>query len=483
MPSRDIDKQQEYGLLSKLAYDAESSTKDKKFQRHFAKWGMEDKWDVDEDLTNEDHVTFVDKQTGRAVIAFRGTNTSNFSDLMTDVGIAFGVQGLTSRFQEAVKVTQQASKKYGRQHVETTGHSLGGSQAMYCSKVTGVHSYSFNPGEGVDLSAGFGAVSQVLNRLVGNTEHGLMNKENTTVFSTGVDPISVMTDFRSNVDVRFVPPTQLNVHGMENFIHSTDPANEPQEPLQKRQKREEAQENGVGIDRTQLDLMRFQARQHPLSRPVFHEDDEYHPHQMRGMRTQLGMGANRLGHDINPMKVLQQNKINLFGPDVNPKETEERPFANDITHKQIQSVRNEDLQRRVVRQAAVAQQRTREGNAGGGITDLSRAYRRNELAFDRGTGDGDSQRHRTAEDHPGQLRLVRSGGPRESQGALLLAGHEYLHRPGDSAAEYHPTQSNGGGQRGEDAPMVCPTGATADGRTETEGTDEDEGLGDLTADV
>ena len=45
---------------------------------------------------------------------------------------------LNGRFRGAVQVYNQTKKKYGKNNVEITGHSLGGSQAMYIGRRYGL---------------------------------------------------------------------------------------------------------------------------------------------------------------------------------------------------------------------------------------------------------------------------------------------------------------------------------------------------------
>ena len=69
--------------------------------------------------------------SGQVVVAHRGTSgvldwgNNAMYGLVGDIGYK-----LTSRYKEALKVQQNAEKKYGAKNITTIGHSQGGLQAQ-----------------------------------------------------------------------------------------------------------------------------------------------------------------------------------------------------------------------------------------------------------------------------------------------------------------------------------------------------------------
>jgi len=56
---------------------------------------------------------------------------------------------LSGRFRGAEKAYRNTAKKYGKDNVQVTGHSLGGSQAVQVGRKYGVEGIAFEPGSGV----------------------------------------------------------------------------------------------------------------------------------------------------------------------------------------------------------------------------------------------------------------------------------------------------------------------------------------------
>lgn len=100
---------------------------------------------IDESLSNKNRVVYMAESSGEVVIAFRGTNVKDWRDVTTDALLAFSGQKESSRFKNARKVTEQAIAKYGKERVTVTGHSLGGSQALWVSNKLGVKAHAYNP--------------------------------------------------------------------------------------------------------------------------------------------------------------------------------------------------------------------------------------------------------------------------------------------------------------------------------------------------
>lgn len=102
-------------------------------------------YDVDEELTDSRTKTYV--KDGAALIAYKGTDPTNFVDLDADAAIAIGTQRYNPQFKNAVTIAHRANEKYSSVH--TTGHSLGGTKAIESANAIGGKATVFNPGTGL----------------------------------------------------------------------------------------------------------------------------------------------------------------------------------------------------------------------------------------------------------------------------------------------------------------------------------------------
>ena len=105
----------------------------------------------DTQLSSADWDVYVNDQTKKATIAFRGTDASHpwkstfWRDMGADAARFFGAEKINSRFKRVDRVTQQVIDKYGGvDNVEVTGHSLGGAEAAYVSDKYKVHATTYN---------------------------------------------------------------------------------------------------------------------------------------------------------------------------------------------------------------------------------------------------------------------------------------------------------------------------------------------------
>jgi len=108
-------------------------------------------YEIDKSLSSRYHTVYYHAGRNKAVVAYRGTVPHNASDLYADATDIFGSSRKmfdSPRFRQADALYKQTVKKYGRQNVEVTGHSLGGSQAMYIGKKYNTKGIAFEPGIG-----------------------------------------------------------------------------------------------------------------------------------------------------------------------------------------------------------------------------------------------------------------------------------------------------------------------------------------------
>jgi len=139
-----------YALMSQKAYKRGNN-------RHIQGY------DIDEDLSSDDRVVYKHRDSNDVVISYRGTditakveNTTpksmkdiwysrGFRDVGADISLFFYNPEYNHRFYNAKKVAQQVIKKYGNENVTVTGHSLGGSEAMYVSNEEHLPAVVHNP--------------------------------------------------------------------------------------------------------------------------------------------------------------------------------------------------------------------------------------------------------------------------------------------------------------------------------------------------
>lgn len=192
---------QQYAQLSDGAYGAKDMS-------HLG-------YDIDPEHSNRNRTLYQHRDSGKAILAFRGTDLkskSKMGDLGSDALLALGLHGLSSRFRNAKKATDRAMEKYGKDNLTVTGHSLGASQALYANSKRGVEAHAFNPGV---------SPSMVRKNLLDNLGAQLFKrkpKSNAVVYTTGKDIISGLSPLLARTKTVFVKPKKgVNAHSLENF--------------------------------------------------------------------------------------------------------------------------------------------------------------------------------------------------------------------------------------------------------------------------
>ena len=177
---------------------------------------------------------------GKATIAYRGTDLwhLNTSDLLADAAITLGINDVSRRFTEAEDLYGRTVAKYGEGNVSVTGHSLGGSEALYVARNHHIGGTVFNPGQ---IFTGDYAAEQFA-----KTFEGANKSSVTTVlpvdrwqthlpdrYKWGADAISVSSEIfpEKRVYVERKPTSFLgfltsrsgigfaDVHGVDQYLH------------------------------------------------------------------------------------------------------------------------------------------------------------------------------------------------------------------------------------------------------------------------
>ena len=177
-------------------------------------------WNTDNELSNRNRQVYHHPETKKAIVAYRGTSLnskSKWGDLGSDALLAVGLKGLSSRFKNAKRVAQATADKYGRDNVVLTGHSLGGSQALYANSKLAMETHGYNPGVSPS-DASQGIKKKVLDKVT----FGLFKKPiktNATIYSTRKDPISMLSPMVANATVKYVKKQKhLDSHSLGNFL-------------------------------------------------------------------------------------------------------------------------------------------------------------------------------------------------------------------------------------------------------------------------
>ena len=126
--------------MVKLDTVLKAGYKDKKYQeKTLGKEG----YVIDTKLSTGNEQVYYNPQSKDLLVNVTGTH--NFSDIGTDVYLAFGGLKKTNRYKEADKVLQKAKAKYDENKVIVTADSLGGSIVQGIAKKTD-KVYTYNAG-------------------------------------------------------------------------------------------------------------------------------------------------------------------------------------------------------------------------------------------------------------------------------------------------------------------------------------------------
>lgn len=126
--------------MVKLDTVLKAGYKDKKYQeKTLGKEG----YVIDKKLSTGNEQVYYNPQNKDLLVNVTGTH--NFSDIGTDVYLAFGGLKKTNRYKEADKVLQKAKAKYDENKVIVTGDSLGATVTQGIAKKTD-KVYTYNAG-------------------------------------------------------------------------------------------------------------------------------------------------------------------------------------------------------------------------------------------------------------------------------------------------------------------------------------------------
>ena len=202
------DEQYNFALLNKALYNPNPQSVLNETKR-----GR--KYTILEENTND--MTVKDKNTGKIILVIKGTDISNLKgqrqpDLIQDLGILLNNKEMVTRTKEMENKTEDLIKKYGKNNVTVTGHSLAGYIASELSGNLDVKAVAFNIG------------SSPFNRTRDNRVKGNQTKHYTTNVGSNFDPVSLTAARVDNYDRVQVEPNQaigsgiLKYHTIDHFL-------------------------------------------------------------------------------------------------------------------------------------------------------------------------------------------------------------------------------------------------------------------------
>ena len=193
--------QHKYGRMASAAYffDDQESV-DELFSKMEELKGFE----LDTQLSTQQHSVFHNKTTNETVIAYRGTTT--IDDVKTDSHILMGREKNTERYKDSETVFEQTRQKYGGD-ITTTGHSLGAGVSLHVAETFDVPGYHYNAAI---------SPSQIF------TQEHYNNRSNQIIYRTKLDPVSIggeiIADHQPNRTVVTVGNDEnSHAHAMSNF--------------------------------------------------------------------------------------------------------------------------------------------------------------------------------------------------------------------------------------------------------------------------
>ena len=162
---------------------------------------------IDKKISSKNSIVIKDTQALNVYISYRPTDPLNINDLAVDtLEVAANLPISNGRFREAQHKYEEVKKVYPNSKIITTGHSLGGSEAVYVGRKNNIDAVAYNIGS---------SPLQLPTELNASITH----KKQSIIYHTYADPISISNSFiDTNDDIYTLPPKYLNLHSLANFL-------------------------------------------------------------------------------------------------------------------------------------------------------------------------------------------------------------------------------------------------------------------------
>lgn len=209
----------EHAELANAAYDGRDTRASKAFGYEYVP-----------EYSDEDLSTYHNAYRGDTVLAFRGSHT--WRDwLVADAKLAGGASHLAAdeRFMRHSEIVNRAAEHYGTQNLRMTGHSLGGTEALYHGIARGIPTNAFNPGStpvNNDLTRLFRREARDAARNLNTDSESIYRTQH--VHHIEWDAISAWSNSFDGIEQRNYagvgPAARFWVnHNMERFVPAYDP--------------------------------------------------------------------------------------------------------------------------------------------------------------------------------------------------------------------------------------------------------------------
>jgi hypothetical protein len=168
---------------------------------------------LDKELSTEEHSILHNPVTNETVIAFRGT--SNLKDVATDSLVLTSQELKSSRLKDSERVFEATAEKYGTDKLTTTGHSLGSTLSLHTAEKYDVEGHHFNPAVSARQ-----ANQSYSGALANNTEKQIIYRTHGDVVSVGGEFTEAPLSNREIVRVNVRPENTGHFvahHQLDNF--------------------------------------------------------------------------------------------------------------------------------------------------------------------------------------------------------------------------------------------------------------------------
>jgi len=161
-----------------------------------------DGFTLDTEISNNICAVYYNVIQKIVILAFRGT--AEIKDIKTDINIIKGKSN-DQQFKDAIVIYNLVKQKYQNYRIIATGHSKGGSLALYINSLFGIQAETFNAGMGLGfLKSNSNSKNAILNIIKGDPLSAL----------SGLGNLGTIKAYNSIYNDN----NPLSAHSMKNFI-------------------------------------------------------------------------------------------------------------------------------------------------------------------------------------------------------------------------------------------------------------------------